>query len=176
MTATLPATADAVVLAKIESPVGLLLAGATERGICLLEFSDPERLEKQLGSIRRHYSSKTEEGSNPHLDQLKIELTEYFAGTLREFTVPLDVVGSDFQKTVWQQLRDIPYGETRSYEDIAVAAGSPKSMRAVGTANGQNRIAIVVPCHRVINKGGKLGGYGGGLDRKKFLLDLERQP
>lgn len=175
MTALLAAPADSIVLAHIESPVGPLLAGSTARGICLLEFSEPERLAAQFAAVRRTFGAATVQGTNSHIEQLTAELTEYFAGTLREFTVPLEIAGSDFQRTVWQQLRQIPYGETRSYEDIAVAAGSPKSMRAVGTANGQNRIAIVIPCHRVINKGGKLGGYGCGLDRKKFLLDLERR-
>ena len=175
MTATLATPVDTIVLAHIESPVGPLLAGSTARGICLLEFSEPERLTAQLAAVRRHYSASTVRGTNSHLEQLAAELTEYFARNLREFTVPLEIAGSDFQRAVWKQLRQIPYGETRSYEDVAVAAGSPKSMRAVGTANGQNRIAIAIPCHRVINKGGKLGGYGGGLDRKKFLLNLERR-
>jgi O-6-methylguanine DNA methyltransferase len=92
----------------------------------------------------------------------------------REFEVPLHVDGSPFQERVWRQLLKIPYGETRSYQDVAVKVGSPDAVRAVGTANGMNRIAIVIPCHRVVNKGGKLGGYGGGLWRKQRLLGLEQ--
>ena len=167
--------AETLVVERIESPVGVLLAGATLRGVCLLEFTEPERLETQLASIRRHYSSEIVNGTNGHLKKLSTELVEYFAGERREFSVPLEIVGSTFQRRVWQELRVIPYGETRSYEDIAISVGSPKAVRAVGTANGSNRIAIVIPCHRVINKGGKLGGYGGGLDRKKYLLELERR-
>src|SRR5204863_8553507 len=98
-----------------------------------------------------------------------------FAGRRRTFDVPLVYPGSQFQMSVWRQLLAIPYGETRSYEDIAITVGAPAGCRAVGLANGRNRIAIVIPCHRVVNKGGKLGGYGGGLWRKQFLLDLERK-
>ena len=111
---------------------------------------------------------------HPLLDRLKAELAEYFAGQRRSFEVPLHVSGSPFQERVWQELLKIPYGETRSYEDVARQTGSPDAVRAVGTANGSNRIAIVIPCHRVVNKGGKLGGYGGGLWRKQRLLGLEQ--
>jgi AraC family transcriptional regulator of adaptative response/methylated-DNA-[protein]-cysteine methyltransferase len=113
-------------------------------------------------------------GSNQHLELLEHELGDYFAGTLTKFSVPLVYPGSPFQRRVWRELLNIPHGETRSYEDIAAAIGKPKAVRAVGHANGLNRIAIVIPCHRVINKDGKLGGYGGGLRRKEFLLALER--
>ncbi len=113
-------------------------------------------------------------GTNDHLENLKGQLDGYFARTLRDFRLPLLYPGSPFQTRVWEELLRIPYGETRSYEAIAQAVGAPGAQRAVGRANGQNRIAIVIPCHRVVNKGGKLGGYGGGLWRKQFLLDLER--
>src|SRR5262249_37140826 len=112
---------------------------------------------------------------NAHLDTLKRELESYFAGSLRRFSVPLVYPGTDFQRRVWSQLLKVPFGETCSYEDIAIAVGNAKAVRAVGLANGRNRIAIVIPCHGVVNKGGKLGGYGGGLRRKQFLLDLERR-
>jgi len=114
-------------------------------------------------------------GTNRHIDKLKKELAQYFAGKLSKFTVPLIYPGSPFQRKVWQGLLKIPFGETRSYEALAKAIGVPAAQRAVGHANGQNRIAILIPCHRVVNKGGKLGGYGGGLWRKQFLLDLERK-
>ena len=106
--------------------------------------------------------------------ELPAELADYFAGARTTFDVPIVYPGTAFQQAVWEQLLRIPYGETRSYEDIAVAVGRPSAQRAVGMANGKNRIAIVIPCHRVVNKGGRLGGYGGGLWRKQFLLDLER--
>jgi len=163
--------ADCVVTSSIESPLGPLLVGATAKGICLLEFAD--RQEEQLAALQRQFGAAIVPGKHEHLDRLKCELAEYFAGTLRKFSVPVVYPGSPFQHAVWKQLLRIPYGETRSYEDLAVAVGKARAQRAVGRANGQNRIAILIPCHRVINKGGKLGGYGGGLWRKQYLLDLE---
>jgi AraC family transcriptional regulator of adaptative response/methylated-DNA-[protein]-cysteine methyltransferase len=114
-------------------------------------------------------------GTNTHLEQLETELEGYFAHSLRGFSVPLVYPGTPFQESVWNALLAIPYGETRSYHDLARAVGNPKAVRAVGRANGLNRIAIVIPCHRVVNKNGELGGYGGGLRRKEYLLALERQ-
>ena len=102
------------------------------------------------------------------------QLTAYFAGSLREFSLPLEIAGTDFQMRVWRVLRDIPYGETRSYRDLALALGNPTAVRAVGAANGANPLPIVIPCHRVIGANGKLVGYGGGLTLKKRLLELER--
>jgi AraC family transcriptional regulator of adaptative response/methylated-DNA-[protein]-cysteine methyltransferase len=167
-------TTDVVLTTSLDSPLGSLLAGANDEGICLLEFAEKSRQEVQLAALRRQFGESIEPGRHELTDQLAEELAEYFGGARREFTVPLVLTGTPFQRRVWQQLRAIPYGETRSYADVACAVGSPSAVRAVGAANGQNRIAIVIPCHRVINKGGALGGYGGGLDRKQFLLDLER--
>jgi AraC family transcriptional regulator of adaptative response/methylated-DNA-[protein]-cysteine methyltransferase len=164
-----------VVVSWLRSPLGLLVAGATEDGICLLEFTDRGRLEAQVGVLRRLFALPIVPGSNAHLDRLQGELGRYFDGASNCFTVPLVYPGTPFQAKVWEQLRAIPYGETRSYEQIAIAVGSPGAVRAVGTANGRNRIAILLPCHRVVNKSGKLGGYGGGLWRKQHLLDLERE-
>lgn len=163
-----------VFMSWLQSPVGPLVAGATEDGICLLEFSDRQRLETQQTTLRKVFDVPVVSGTNRHLAQLEAELTEYFDGARRVFSVPLTDPGTPFQRRVWQQLRAIPYGETRSYEDLAVALGKKNAVRAVGHANGQNRIAIVVPCHRVIGKDGGLAGYGGGLSRKQYLLDLER--
>jgi AraC family transcriptional regulator of adaptative response/methylated-DNA-[protein]-cysteine methyltransferase len=165
---------ECVHLSWIRSPLGPLVAGATAAGICLLEFSDRRMLEAQFATVRRLFRAPVVPGSNDRLQQLEGELAAYFAGTLREFTVPLCYPGTPFQQQVWEQLLAIPYGETRSYQALASAVGSPQAVRAVGRANGQNRIAIVIPCHRVINKSGSLCGYGGGLRRKQFLLDLER--
>lgn len=167
--------AGCIVVGWAESPVGPLLMGANDDGVCLLEFTDRRALETQIATLRRRFACAIVPGTHTHLDRLQSELTAYFAGTLRQFTVPLVYPGTPFQCKVWEQLLRIPYGETRSYEDIARAVGTPGAQRAVGTANGCNRIAIVIPCHRVVNKGGKLGGYGGGLWRKQLLLDLERR-
>jgi AraC family transcriptional regulator of adaptative response/methylated-DNA-[protein]-cysteine methyltransferase len=169
------ALSQCVVTTALDSPVGPLLAGANDDGICLLEFAEPARQQGQLAALRRHFGGPVEPGRNEHIDRLAEELTDYFAARRRDFTVPLVPSGTPFQRRVWEQLLRIPYGETRSYEDIARAVGVPTGSRAVGMANGQNRIAVVIPCHRVINKGGGLGGYGGGLWRKEFLLDLERR-
>jgi AraC family transcriptional regulator of adaptative response/methylated-DNA-[protein]-cysteine methyltransferase len=157
----------------MESPVGPLVAGATDHGICLLEFSDRRMLETQLDGIRRRLGPILP-GTHPLIEQLRTELAQYFVGRLTDFTVPLVYPGTPFQLKVWNTLRAIPDGETISYEKLAWAVGTPGGQRAVGHANGQNRIAIVIPCHRVVNKSGKLGGYGGGLWRKQLLLDLER--
>lgn len=163
-----------VAVTWIDSPVGPLVAGAVDAGVCLLEFSDRERLETQIASLRRRVGDAVVPAAHPHLDTLREQLTAYFAGERREFDLPLVYPGTDFQTRVWSALRRIPYGETRSYEDVARTLGDIKAVRAVGTANGLNRIAILIPCHRVVNKSGQLGGYGGGLWRKQILLDLER--
>jgi methylated-DNA-[protein]-cysteine S-methyltransferase len=112
--------------------------------------------------------------SDPLLEEASVQLRAYFDGRLRQFQLPLDLGGTAFQRSVWQELLEIPYGETRTYAEIAEAIGHPTAVRAVGAANGQNPVAIIVPCHRVIRTGGGLGGYGGGLDAKRALLDLER--
>jgi AraC family transcriptional regulator of adaptative response/methylated-DNA-[protein]-cysteine methyltransferase len=166
--------AGCVVVSWAESPLGPLLMGATDDGVCLLEFTDRRALETQIAAVRRCFGCAIVPGKHEYLNRLQDELDRYFAGTLREFRVPLVYPGTPFQQKVWEQLLRIPYGKTRSYEDVARAVGTPSAQRAVGTANGKNRIAIVIPCHRVVNKGGNLGGYGGGLWRKQFLLDLER--
>ncbi len=167
-------TLDCIQLAWIETPVGPMIAGAAAEGICLLEFTDRRMLERELENLRRRLSKPLVPGENPHLSQLESELKEYFAGARREFTLPLVQNGSAFEKAVWDRLLQIPHGEVRSYEDIARLVGQPKAVRAVGRANGMNCIAILVPCHRVVRKNGDLGGYGGGVERKRFLLDLER--
>ena len=169
------AATDCVRLAWVESPVGPLLAGATEKGVALLEFTDRRALESQLETLERRLGRPLVPGDSPLLDRLRAELAEYFAGARQRFELPLDLAGSPFEMEVWRGLLEIPYGETRSYEALAEKVGRPGAQRAVGTANGHNRIAIVVPCHRVVNKDGRLGGYGGGLWRKHYLLDLEQR-
>jgi len=165
--------ADFVRIAWIESPLGPLIAGATDRGICLLEFSDRRMLEAQARILSSHLGLPVAPGAHPHLETLERQLGEYFAGRRREFTLPIFEPGTPFQERVWEALRRIPFGETRSYSALAKAIGDPSAVRAVARANGYNRVAIVVPCHRVIGADGGLGGYGGGLWRKQRLLELE---
>ena len=165
---------DCIVTTWIESPLGPLVAGATAKGICLLEFTDRRMLEGQFAVLRKHFNCSIVPGENAHLKKLRAELDKYFNGTLKHFTVPLVYPGTEFQQKVWNELRRIPFGTTVSYEDIARAIGSTRAVRAVGHTNGLNRIAIVIPCHRVVNKSGKLGGYGGGVWRKQKLLTLEQ--
>jgi AraC family transcriptional regulator of adaptative response/methylated-DNA-[protein]-cysteine methyltransferase len=167
--------AECIVAGWVESPVGPLLVGAASEGVSFLEFTDRRALDNQVATLRKQFDCAIVPGQHAHIDRLRQELAEYFTGTRTCFEVPLVYPGSRFQRAVWDQLRRIPYGETCSYEDVAIAVGVPGASRAVGRANGQNRIAIVIPCHRVVNKGGRLGGYGGGLWRKQFLLDLERR-
>jgi O-6-methylguanine DNA methyltransferase len=154
-------------IAWIESPVGLLRAGASDTALHLLEFAG-----KLPGSSKQ---AQVQPGAHtPLLEQTRRELAEYFAGTRRRFEVPLSFPGTPFQERVWTALCNIGYGERVSYLEQSRMVGDEKAIRAVAQANGQNPIAIIIPCHRVINSDGKLGGYGGGLLRKQFLLDLER--
>lgn len=165
---------DCITAMWIESPLGPLVAGATSKGICLLEFTDRRMLNAQFATLRQRFKQSIVPGETAHLTNLKKELKEYFDGTRKKFTVPLVYPGTEFQTKVWDQLLKIPYGQTVSYEDITRRIGITKAVRAVGHANGLNRIAIVIPCHRVVNKDGKLGGYGGGIWRKQKLLSLEK--
>jgi AraC family transcriptional regulator of adaptative response/methylated-DNA-[protein]-cysteine methyltransferase len=169
-------TGEPVTYSIVDSPVGPLATAAVQAGIVLLEFGDLARINEQAPRLQKWFNGPLISGTYPHLDQLASELEEYFAGTRRDFTVPLVMRGSPFEMKVWQALQNIPYGTTCSYGDIARVVGSPKAVRAVGSANGRNRIAIVIPCHRVVNTGGALGGYGGGLWRKKRLLEIENRP
>ncbi|MGB5973135.1 MAG: methylated-DNA--[protein]-cysteine S-methyltransferase [Nodosilinea sp.] len=158
----------------IETPVGLMVAGAVDEGLCLLEYSDRSSLERTYTTLRQRFGSAILPVSHPHLTALKAELEEYFAGDRTTFSVPLALDGTPFQKIVWQALQRIPHGETIAYDQLAQRIGQPTATRAVARANGTNRISIVVPCHRVIGKDGSLTGYGGGLWRKRLLLELER--
>lgn len=164
-----------IYLNRIETPIGTMFAGATKDGLCLLEFTDRRMLESEFTYLVTHYNATLMRGENQHIKCIKQELTEYFVGKRKNFTVPLDIKGTDFQKQVWQALITIPYGTTRSYQQQADFIGNPKAVRAVANANGMNRMSIVIPCHRVIGADGKLTGYGGGLWRKNLLLNLEKQ-
>ncbi|MFH0734870.1 MAG: methylated-DNA--[protein]-cysteine S-methyltransferase [bacterium] len=160
---------------RITTPIGPMFAGATKKGICLLEFTDRRMLETELKDLRRLLNAEILPGENNYIELLEKELEEYFKGVRKIFTVPLDTPGTDFQKKVWKILLEIPYGVTRSYKQQAILLNKPLAVRAVGTANGSNRVSIVIPCHRVIGENGNLTGYGGGLPRKKWLLDHEKK-
>ena len=167
---------DAVVvhLARIETPLGAMLAAADERALRLLEFTDRRMLETQLTRLAKRTGAVLVPGDNDVIARTRQELDAYFRGELRAFTVALDPAGTDFQRAVWLELARIGYGETRSYGAQAAALGRPDAVRAVARANGDNPIAIIVPCHRVVGSNGSLTGYGGGLWRKQRLLDLEQ--
>lgn len=157
------------------SPLGPMVACATKQGICLLEFSDRIMLEGELSKLRGHFKGMFIQKTTEILSLLFSELSEYFNGARTTFSVPLHTVGSDFDKQVWQKLIDIPYGNTTTYGALAQKLGTPNSARPVANSNGRNMLSILIPCHRVIAANGALTGYGGGLERKKSLLDLEEK-
>jgi AraC family transcriptional regulator of adaptative response/methylated-DNA-[protein]-cysteine methyltransferase len=161
-----------IVVKSIDTPLGSMLAGATAEGICVLWFAGTEGTERE--SIRKYFGAEIEESEGRYFDPLVLQLSEYFEGKRKNFDLPLVLCGTDFQKQVWRELLNIPYGQTRSYKQQSLAIKKPDAIRAVASANGANPIAIIIPCHRVIGEDGSLTGYGGGLWRKKWLLDLEK--
>ena len=161
------------VFTEIETPVGEMLAAATDTQLLLFEFPHRRMIQTQLDRVRRAVGCELVPGESPVFAQLRSELAEYFDGRRREFTMPLHVPGTPFQMKVWAELQRIPIGTTTSYARLAESIGQPNAVRAVARANGDNRIAIIIPCHRVIGSNGALVGYGGGLWRKKKLLELE---
>lgn len=163
-----------VTYTSMSTPLGECIAGATERGICLFEFADRGGLERITARIMKRYALDVRPGSHAQLDQLQRQIAEYFKGDRTTFDLPLDQKGTAFERTVWKQLLQIPCGETISYGEMAACLGKPGAARAIGRANGANYIAVIVPCHRVIEANGALRGYGGGLWRKQWLLDHEK--
>ena len=149
--------------ALFETPLGRMRVEEDARGIASLSFADGVQIPNGAQPAGRYLADAV------------AQLSEYFAGKRRAFDLPLSVSGTDFQRRVWSTLMDIPYGETRSYQEIAEAIGNPKATRAVGMANNRNPICILIPCHRVVGKSGQLVGYAGGLDRKRRLLELESE-
>lgn len=162
-----------IVTTLVETPLGPMLAGATDEGICLAEFTDRRMLPTQLRTLERRLGRRIVAGRHPNLDRLRTQFDEYFAGSRRTFDLPLVAPGSAFQECTWAVLRDLPAGTTVSYEELAARVGRPRVQRAVGTTNGANRIAVVIPCHRVVRKSGETGNYGGGRWRKEWLLAHE---
>lgn len=164
-----------IMLDRFLTPLGPMFAGATNEGLCLLEFTDRRMLETEFQDLQKRLNAVILYGENKHSKQAKKELHEYFSGTRKSFDVKILCPGTDFQHSVWDILKTIPYGQTWSYQQEAEILGRAKAVRAVANANGQNRLAIIIPCHRVIGKDGSLTGYAGGLDRKKSLLDMEKR-
>lgn len=160
-------------LSFTDTPLGIMRMGATDQGICLFDFQYRRSIDSIMKRIEQYIGHTFTEGHHPLFDTLQQQINEYFAGTHQQFDLPLHLVGSPFQVSVWQQLLEIPYGETRSYKQQSIALGNEKAIRAVAGANGDNGIAIIVPCHRVVGANGSLTGYGGGLPKKKWLLEHE---
>lgn len=177
--ATTPGDAGGVAPISVDwlpSPLGALLLGVDDAGVRLVDFGDGgAELPRRLQQWRRRLGRPLLPGAHPLLEAARTQLQDYFAGRRRRFELPLAPSGTVFQRRVWEALCAIPYGATRSYADIAAAIGRPRATRAVGSANGANPIAVLIPCHRVVNASGALGGYGGGVWRKRLLLELERR-
>jgi len=158
---------------RVKTGIGPMMAGATETHLVMLEFEHRRMYDVQLERVRRALSGEFVQGTSPVFEQLTDELDEYFAGRRTGFDVPIRLTGTAFQLKVWKALLRIPSGTTSTYARVAKSIGAPNAVRAVGKANGDNRISILVPCHRLLGSDGQLVGYGGGLGRKKKLLDVE---
>ncbi len=159
----------------LDTPLGPMLAIANEEALYLLEFVERRGLEREIERLRIRTKSAIIPGTTAPILSIENELKAYFAGTLQTFKTPFFLLGSPFQKLAWEALINIPYGEKRSYVNQATAIGKPSACRAVANANGANQLAIIIPCHRIINHNGALGGYGGGIQRKQWLIDHEKQ-
>lgn len=160
---------------RFTTPIGPMFVCASERGVCLLEFVDRRMLETEFSDLQRLLNARIIAGQNEHIRQAENEIAEYFAGKRLRFTLALDTPGSEFQRRVWQALAEIPCGESTHYQALAETLNKPTAARAVAAANGANRIALVIPCHRVIGKDGSMTGYGGGVARKRWLLEHEKK-
>ncbi|MDU8924566.1 methylated-DNA--[protein]-cysteine S-methyltransferase [Pasteurellaceae bacterium LIM206] len=163
---------DKFYFSYLGTPLGTMLAVSSEQGLCLLEFLDRRMLETELMEIIKLRKACFCFEQDYH-HELAVQLTNYFNQTQTTFNYPLDMIGTAFQQQVWHALLEIPYGTTACYSEQAEKLNCPTATRAVAAANGKNKISILVPCHRVLQKNGQLGGYGGGIERKRFLLDLE---
>lgn len=172
--ATKPKDSQPLKASEIDTPLGPVIAIANETALYLLEFVDCRGLEREMERLKQRTKSPIIPGKTAIIQSIENELSQYFKGKLSTFKTPLFLLGSPFQQKVWQALQKIPHATTCSYTDIATAIGKPTACRAVANANGANQIAIVIPCHRVINADGALGGYGGGISRKQWLIEHEK--
>ncbi|MEM6643769.1 MAG: methylated-DNA--[protein]-cysteine S-methyltransferase [Bacteroidota bacterium] len=162
-----------ITLNTLKTPLGQMIVGVYDEKLCLLEFADRSSLEDQISGLKRFLQAETITGRHPAIESISNELIQYFEGTRHSYDIPILLAGTPFQKRVWQALQNIPYGSTRSYKQQAAAIGELKAIRAVANANAQNRISIIIPCHRVIGSDGSITGYSGGLHRKQWLLKHE---
>jgi len=162
-----------ITINRIPTPLGPMMIGVTDGGLCLLEFTDRRMLETQIETLKKRFNANMVTGKHDTIDRVEKQLNEYFEGSRKDFDLPLAVPGTEFQQKAWDALNKIPYGRTRSYKQQADAVGNVKAVRAVARANGENRIAIIIPCHRVIGSDGSIVGYGGGIHRKQWLLKHE---
>ena len=169
-----PDSPNELTVAALATPLGEMLAVFGGKGLCLLEFVGQKQLEQEITAVQKALHGQFIFQENEQTQLLRQELDLYFQGRLKVFATPLEMIGTAFQQQVWNALLTIPYGETRSYKEQAQQLGNPKAIRAVAAANGQNKVSILIPCHRVIGSDGKLTGYAGGLNRKQSLLALER--
>lgn len=169
-----PDSLNELVCAAIATPLGEMLAVFGGKGLCLLEFVGQKHLEQEIAAVQKALRGRFVFREDERTQLLRQELDLYFQCRLKTFATPLEMIGTAFQKQAWDALLAIPYGETRSYKEQAQHLGNPKAVRAVAAANGQNKVSVLIPCHRVIGSDGKLTGYAGGLNRKQFLLALER--
>ncbi|MFD2564960.1 bifunctional transcriptional activator/DNA repair enzyme AdaA [Aquimarina rubra] len=163
-----------ILISRLTTPLGPMFVCATEKGVCLLEFVDRRMLETEFQDLQKRLQAQIIAGENEHMKQAKKEITEYFEGKRKTFEVALETPGTDFQNAVWHSLQEIKYGQVTTYQSQAEKIKNPKAIRAVAAANGCNRISIIIPCHRVIGKDGSMTGYGGGIERKQWLLTHEK--
>ncbi|WP_419770923.1 MAG: methylated-DNA--[protein]-cysteine S-methyltransferase [Candidatus Marinarcus sp.] len=165
---------NVITTSVIQTPLGDMFAASSQKGICMLSFYHKFHIDAQLKNLKEKFNADIIRAENDYFETLQLQLNEYFNGQRKEFKIPLQLLGTAFQMQAWKALLNIPYGQTISYEQQASNINHAKAYRAVANANSQNMIAILVPCHRVINKNGQMGGYSGGIDKKEFLLHLER--
>ncbi|MDN6280147.1 MAG: methylated-DNA--[protein]-cysteine S-methyltransferase [Psychroflexus sp.] len=166
---------NTIFINRLTTPLGSMFIYATDKGICLLEFEDKQLLDKEFDNLKKSRKADIISGENEHIKQAEKEIKEYFGGKRKTFDVKLDIItGTDFQLSVWKSLQDIDYGTTTTYQKQAEKINKPKAIRAMASANGNNRISIIIPCHRVIGKNGQMTGYSGGIERKKWLIAHER--
>lgn len=167
-------TKEIIVTTTIETPIGEMFAAASKKGIVMLCFFTPFNIEAKIDTLKKKFEADVIPSNSEYFNMLRIQINEYFLKQRDVFELPMQLVGSPFQVSCWKELLNIPYGNTISYKEEAINIGNEKAHRAVANANAQNMLHIIVPCHRVIGSSGNLSGYAAGVDKKKYLLELEK--
>lgn len=167
-------TKELIVTTTISTPIGEMFAAATKNSLIMLSFFSQFNIEAKIMNLKNHFDADIIPSNSPIFDKLKIELEEYFNHQRKEFTIPLQLIGSSFQIECWKEILKVPFGETISYKQLAQNIQNPKANRAVANASSQNMLNILVPCHRVISSNTEINGYNGGIEKKEFLIDMER--